>query len=147
MGFTLGKHGIYSRLFFVHAILSIVSLLGATGRTIKLGYLMADRSKVYVREKQGRVISGAMTHAITQINNNRSVLPHHKLEFIWSDTNADKLMSIRRLTEQWEDKAVGFFGPEDTCTVEARVAAAWNLPMISYVSKNPQTNKHAPNLG
>ncbi|XP_064600660.1 receptor-type guanylate cyclase Gyc76C-like [Liolophura sinensis] len=123
---------IYSCLFFVYVIVFVVSILGATGRTIKLGYLMADRSKVYVREKQGRVISGAMTYAITQINNNRSVLPHHKLEFIWSDTNADKLMSIRRLTEQWEDKAVGFFGPEDTCTVEARVAAAWNLPMISY---------------
>lgn len=30
--------------------------------------------------------------------------------------------------------AIGFIGPEDTCTHEAMIAAAQNLPMISYVS-------------
>jgi len=31
--------------------------------------------------------------------------------------------------------AVAFIGgPEDTCVSEALVAAAWNLPMISFVS-------------
>lgn len=30
--------------------------------------------------------------------------------------------------------AVAFIGPDDTCSSEALVAAAWNLPMISYVS-------------
>jgi len=30
--------------------------------------------------------------------------------------------------------AVVFIGPEDTCATEARLAAAWNLPMIAFVS-------------
>ena len=51
------------------------------------------------------------------------------------DMNHDTLVSVARLTDQWKRGAVAFFGPEENeCNVEARVAAAWNLPMIGYVS-------------
>ncbi|XP_067005765.2 guanylate cyclase 32E [Anabrus simplex] len=36
------------------------------------------------------------------------------------------------MTEMRENGTVAFIGPDDTCTSEALVAAAWNLPMISY---------------
>lgn len=43
-------------------------------------------------------------------------------------------LAIRRMTEMRDNGTVAFIGPDDTCSAEALVAAAWNLPMISYVS-------------
>lgn len=37
------------------------------------------------------------------------------------------------MTEMRDNNVVAFIGPDETCTSEALVAAAWNLPMISYV--------------
>ncbi|XP_074039726.1 guanylyl cyclase at 32E [Leptinotarsa decemlineata] len=36
------------------------------------------------------------------------------------------------MTEMRDNGAVAFIGPDDTCSSEALVAGAWNLPMISY---------------
>lgn len=37
------------------------------------------------------------------------------------------------MTDMRDDGVVAFIGPDETCTAEALVASAWNLPMISYV--------------
>ena len=42
---------------------------------------------------------------------------------------------ITRMTEMRDGGAVAFIGPDLNCTNEALVAAAWNLPMIAYVSR------------
>lgn len=42
--------------------------------------------------------------------------------------------AIRSMTDMRDNGTVAFIGPDDTCFSEALVAAAWNLPMISYVS-------------
>ena len=42
--------------------------------------------------------------------------------------------TIRVMTRQRELGVVAFVGPEEQCRTEATVAAAWNIPMISYVS-------------
>jgi hypothetical protein len=40
-----------------------------------------------------------------------------------------------RLMSHYRDMgAVGFIGLEHTCVQEATLAAAWNMPLISYVS-------------
>ena len=39
------------------------------------------------------------------------------------------------MTEMRDGGAVAFIGPDLNCTNEALVAAAWNLPMIAYVSR------------
>lgn len=44
-------------------------------------------------------------------------------------------VTIRKMTEMRDFGVASFIGPDKTCTSEALVAAAWNLPMISYVSK------------
>ncbi|XP_050390613.1 receptor-type guanylate cyclase Gyc76C [Patella vulgata] len=111
-------------------ILEVSSSSGV--QNITLGYLTVDKAKGLVRGKQGRVISGAITYAVDEINSNLSLLPDININFIWNNTWDDTLISTARLTEQWSKGAVAFFGPEDSCTVEARVAAAWNLPMIAY---------------
>lgn len=41
---------------------------------------------------------------------------------------------IRVMTEMRDNGTVAFIGPDGTCSAEALVAAAWNLPIISYVS-------------
>lgn len=33
-----------------------------------------------------------------------------------------------------KERVIAFIGPDESCLHEALVAAAWNLPMISYVS-------------
>lgn len=44
-------------------------------------------------------------------------------------------VTVRKMTEMRDFGVASFIGPDKTCTPEALVAAAWNLPMISYVSK------------
>lgn len=55
----------------------------------------------------------------------------------FSNFSSDLLLTsrpIKIMTEMRDRGTIGFIGgPEDTCISEALVAAAWNLPMISYV--------------
>lgn len=101
---------------------------------LTVGYLTTDRAINYPQMAQARIISGAMTYAIMRINDDPDILSGHRLDFVWADTQSDTLVATAKMSEQWRNGAVAFFGPEDTCDVEARVAAAWNLPIISYVS-------------
>ena len=107
------------------------------GENFTVGYLMADRGRTFTKNLQGRVISGAMTYAVNKINSDPNILSGHHLDFIFNDTQADTLVGTNALTHQWQAGAVAFFGPEESCAVEARVAASWDLPMISYVSIKP----------
>lgn len=54
------------------ALLTVVMLLMAVPPSLALnftvGYLYADRTSRYVKVKQGRIISGAMTHAINTVS-------------------------------------------------------------------------------
>ena len=107
---------------------------GSNRSTILIGYLTVDKTDGFMRAKQGRIISGAMTLAVELINDDPNLLPNHEIRFIWGDTQANTLVGTKLLTDQWRKGAVAFIGLEDSCSVEAKVAAAWNLPMISYVS-------------
>ena len=51
---------------------------------------------------------------------------------------------ITRMTEMRDDGAVAFIGPDLNCTNEALVAAAWNLPMIAYVSQSRRREMRFP---
>ena len=115
----------------------LIQLLSAVAEAdnFTIGYLYSDKSKGFIKNKQGRIISGAMTYAVNVINNHSpNLLKGHTLKYIKADTYADTLHGTKMLTEQWKAGAIAFIGPEDSCDVEARVAAAWNLPMLSYVS-------------
>lgn len=98
---------------------------------ITLGFLAPDKTKV---ARLVRFNGGAMTVAVRDVNNNPDMLPGYRLQFRWLDTYGNEEGSIRALSDQWRDGIVAFIGPGLTCTTEAKVAAAWNLPMISYVS-------------
>lgn len=101
---------------------------------ITIGYLTVDKRIAWQRDTQGRLISGAISYAIDLINNDTTVLSDYYINLTWGDTNGDTINGTKLLLDQWREGAVAFFGLEDSCSVEARVAAAVNLPMISYVS-------------
>lgn len=76
------------------------------------------------------------------------LLPGRHLEYLAADIGTNPTSSglarkksslaaraIRIMTEMRDNGTIAFIGPDDTCSSEALVAAAWNLPMISYVSK------------
>lgn len=116
-------------------------------KPLRVGYLSNVGGKDNIR-RQGLVVSGAMTYAILQVNNDSSLLPGYHLEMLFNDTRGEMLHGTKAVIESWRDGAVAFFGPEDSCYVEASVAASLNLPMISYVSsrQHPRFRK-APESG
>ena len=44
--------------------------------------------------------------------------------------------AIQRMTAMRDDGVMAFIGPGEACVNEALVAAAWNLPLITYVSSD-----------
>ena len=52
------------------------------------------------------------------------------------DTRCSELVGIKAMTQQWNSGVHAFIGPgnDSFCATSARIAAAWNLPLISYVS-------------
>lgn len=118
-----------------HTLLLLLLLLSMVDAEVfTIGYL----TNIHGREnphRQGLVISGAITYALDVVNSNSSILNGHKLRMIYNDTEGDTLIGTNVTIQQWKRGAIAFFGPEDTCEVEATVAASLNLPMISYVSK------------
>lgn len=75
------------------------------------------------------------------------LLPGRRLSYVAADIGTNPSASgiarrksslaaraIRVMTEMRDNGTIVFIGPDDTCSSEALVAAAWNLPIISYVS-------------
>ncbi|XP_065090662.1 guanylate cyclase 32E [Ochlerotatus camptorhynchus] len=86
----------------------------------------------YVHSK---VILGALLLAIETINNDTALLPGRKIILKPVDIGAQKSLKafpIRKMTEMRDEGIVAFIGPDETCTTEALVASAWDIPMISY---------------
>ncbi|XP_033630928.1 guanylate cyclase 32E-like [Asterias rubens] len=101
---------------------------------IRIGLLTTAKPEGDAVSRSGLVVSGAVLLAIHTVNDRKDLLPNHRL--VLSDhynTGGNELGSIRLLTNQWAEGVVAFFGPDQTCSTEARIATAWNLPMISYM--------------
>lgn len=106
-------------------------------RPIRICYMASDKTPKFVKQKQGRIASGAMSYAVERVNADPGLLRKYglRLEFVYIDDRADSKHAIAKMSEQWRvTDVVAFFGPENTCDVEGRLAAAWNLPIFAYVS-------------
>lgn len=86
------------------------------------------------RDKQGLSISGAITYALKQIEEQKVLPEGVSLVLQVNDTRSDLLFTTKALTEMMCKDVVAVFGPENTCSVEATIASAWNRMMISHVS-------------
>ena len=80
--------------------------------------------------------AAAFKVAIETINNS-SLVFSFTLAIDWNDTRCSELVGIEAMSQQWTRGVNAFIGPgnESFCATSARIAASWNLPMISYVSK------------
>lgn len=100
-------------------------------RNLTIGYLTAARGKL--DNRQGLSISGALTLALEEIEDDPHLLPNVSLMLKWEDTHGETVHATKTITQMICDKVAVFFGPEgNTCYTEAIVAQAWNIPMISY---------------
>lgn len=126
------------------AILIVVSSLplpvGAENFTISyLATFLPVRDPItgqISRGMQGKVISGAVSYAVSRINEDPTLLAGHRLNFVFNDSQSDALVGMKIMSRHWRDGSAAFFGPEDSCEFEGRLASAWNLPMFAYVSKH-----------
>ncbi len=109
------------------------SSLNSTLIPIRLGLLGTYDSEI-TPYRHARVSGGAMTAAVLKVNSLPDLLPEYNLSYTFSDTAGCELLSIDELSQQWKDGVVAFFGPDQACVTEAKMAAAWKLPMISNVS-------------
>lgn len=99
---------------------------------LTVGYLTAIKGDL--KDRQGLAISGALTMALDEINNDKNLLPNVKLLLRWNDTKGETVIATRAMTEMICDGVATFFGPEGNCHTEAIVSQSRNIPMISYVS-------------
>lgn len=124
----MGRRGL-STLAATAVALAVVFCV-ADAKNFTLGFLPALSGN----KGQNKYFVGALVYALKHINANEEVLAGHNLDYVLVDNKADTLTSIRGMTKQYFDETVAFIGPDNTCATEARVAAAWNLPMVAYVS-------------
>ena len=105
--------------------------------SLRIGYITGSEKpepdSTYA--KYGQLISGAITMAVNEINNDVTVLPNHQLEFVIAETYGQEETSLLRTVELLFQNISVYVGPQETCIHEGRLAAAFNKPMISYVSR------------
>ncbi|CAG4979344.1 unnamed protein product [Colias eurytheme] len=100
--------------------------------TITIGFLSAYR--------WSQTVLGALPLAVALVNREPSLLPGLKLKFLTADIGRPRpsfpldkdSLSLRVMTQMRDLGVMAFFGPDATCHTEARLAAAWNLPLISH---------------
>ena len=108
-------------------------------RDILMGYLTGSQRRPgdNLYSRPGQTISGALTYAIDVINKQYPLVGNRKLNFVVAETYGDETESIKKTAELWsQDKVDVYIGPQETCVHEARMSDSFNLPMISYVSRN-----------
>ncbi|XP_030024263.1 speract receptor isoform X1 [Manduca sexta] len=116
----------------------IVSLTGSTGEKFTLGYLTGSQRRPgdFSYSKPGRVISGAISMAVDEVNKELLGPMGHSLDFVVAETYGQEEVSIRQVAALWAANVSAFIGPQETCVHEGRMAAAFNLPMISYFCRD-----------
>lgn len=103
--------------------------------TFTMGYFTGSQrrpgNKGYPRP--GLTISGAISLAVEEINDHHPVRHNHTLSFTVAETYGEESESILQTAILWTKNISVYIGPQETCVHEARMAASFNLPMISYV--------------
>ncbi|GAB1861123.1 Guanylate cyclase [Camponotus japonicus] len=97
---------------------------------LTIGYLTAIKGDL--KDRQGLAISGALSMALDEVNNDENILPNVKLVMRWNDTRGETTDATSAMIDMICEGVVAFFGPEGSCHVEAIVAQSRNIPMLSY---------------
>lgn len=106
--------------------LTVGLFLDQTLGNIKIGFLPG-----MTNGGRGKRYAGAFLYAINEANRKYKNL---SLSYVYKDNQANTFKSLRAMTWMYVNKTFAFIGPEDTCATEGKLAGAWNIPMIAYVS-------------
>ncbi|RDD43673.1 Atrial natriuretic peptide receptor 1 [Trichoplax sp. H2] len=90
-------------------------------------------------------IAGAVTLAVSEINNSSILLPNATLKFHYFDTKCNPKSSLdATVVLVQKHDVIAFIGPACSpgCQSAGLLASEWNLPMISYVSTSPAMSDH-----
>ncbi|XP_022917688.1 guanylate cyclase 32E [Onthophagus taurus] len=115
-------------------LLIFLTVPTSNGDTYIMGYLTGSRrlpgDNQYSRP--GLTISGALTLARDEVNNGILGERGHKLDVIVAETYGKERISVNETANLRMKNVSVYIGPQETCEHEAFMAAAFNLPMISY---------------
>ena len=121
-------------LAFVASTFTFLFLFSLTEASNYTVGLLIPMENVYYTKK-GIYYASAISIAVDEINKQDNLLPGDSISFIWNNTKCEENKTIRALIYQmYEAKVSAIIGPGCTCNTSARNAAAFNVPMISYVS-------------
>lgn len=117
----------------------------ARAEVFTLGYLTGSQRRPGNLDyhRPGLTISGAISLAVEQVNMGALRDRGHTLEFVVAETFGEEVTSIRQTAALWTQQVAAYIGPQETCVHEGRMAAAFNLPMISYVSWGSTTKSRS----
>ncbi|XP_076054417.1 receptor-type guanylate cyclase Gyc76C-like [Oratosquilla oratoria] len=117
-------------------VLFVGMMLGLEGQceVFRIGYLTGSSRRPDNREykRPGLLISGAITMAVKEVNERFPLVMGHRLAFEVAETYGQETESILQTARLWNANISAYIGPQETCVHEARMAASFNLPMISY---------------
>ncbi|KAL0109405.1 hypothetical protein PUN28_014464 [Cardiocondyla obscurior] len=107
-----------------------------------LGYITGSkrRSGDFEYQRPGYRISGAITLAVEEVNAGELGKRGHKLDFLVAETFGEEETSIIMTADLWKRNVSAYIGPQETCIHEGRMAAAFNIPMISYFCTHNETS-------
>lgn len=107
---------------------------GVYAETFTLGYITGSKRRPgdFEYQRPGYRISGAISLAVEEVNAGELGRRGHKLDFLVAETYGEEETSILMTADLWTRNISAYIGPQETCIHEGRMAAAFNLPMISY---------------
>ncbi|XP_011864195.1 PREDICTED: guanylate cyclase 32E [Vollenhovia emeryi] len=110
--------------------------------TFTLGYITGSKRRLddFEYQRPGFRISGAITLAVEQVNAGELGRRGHNLEILVGETFGEEETSILVTAELWKKNISAYIGPQETCIHEGRMAAAFNIPMISYFCTHNETS-------
>ncbi|KAF7269656.1 hypothetical protein GWI33_017336 [Rhynchophorus ferrugineus] len=113
--------------------------------TFTMGYLTGSQRRPGDREysRPGLTISGAISLAVEEVNRGVFGRRGHRLNFIVAETYGEEIISVQKTADLWTRNVSAYIGPQETCEHEAFMAAAFNVPMISYFCTHFATSDKA----
>ncbi|KAG8192121.1 hypothetical protein JTE90_027768 [Oedothorax gibbosus] len=114
---------------------TLISLTsGDPSTSFTMGYLTGSKRRPGDANyhRPGLTVSGAISMATDEINRLRPIVFGHLLNFSVAETFGEEDESVLQVARLWTEKVAAYIGPQETCVHEAKMAASFNLPMISY---------------
>ncbi|XP_076309160.1 guanylate cyclase 32E-like isoform X2 [Tachypleus tridentatus] len=107
-----------------------------------MGYLTGSKRRPGNKDypRYGLTISGAINLAVDEINKDHPLRDSHTLDIFVAETYGEETESIFQTAKLWTQNVSVYIGPQETCIHEARMAASFNLPMISYFCAHHETS-------